>query len=378
MLRKAWRRLPLIALIVLTACEQAATPSGTASPTGGQTATGARQVRLTWMGMANVLIQVDKTNVLFNTYFSRLATSDFTGEGPVGLLHARSPLKPDPTELKRVLGAYGNIKLDYILTGHSHFDHSWETAAAAQLTNAKIIGPPSTCFQAFAQGIAGDQCTSVLGGEEIALGPGVKVRVVRLNHSGDPITSPTLHNPLELTKAPTPDPATGGLRAGIVDDFPNGGGGRGFLFTIDSPGRPLSFFLQDSASAVDFEQPVVVAGVDYGIPSRNMADAMKKAKLDAVDLWIYTGGKGLAQLATPILKPKFAIPNHWEGLFSPISKGLPTKYADAQLQAYMADQGIKLLPPCQLFDSWTLGADGVKSVSNKDIKEKLGLKDCQF
>ncbi len=370
--------LTFLGLVVAFACQgQGTSPTGQGSPQAAPGGGKTHDVKLTWMGMANWLIDVDGNQVLLNTYFSRLPQSDFTGEGPFGIARSVRPKVPDTKAYEAVTNAYGTLKPQFILTGHSNWDHSWETGRVAKMTGAKVVGPPSTCFQAFAQGIAANQCTPVVGGEQISLVPGLKVAVVHLNHSGDSVSGPTLHNPVELGKAPAPE-ADGGLRPGTLEDFPNGGGARGFLFSVDSPGKPFTFFFQDSASPTDFLQPVVVAGTDYGIPAQNIMDAMKKANVDRVDLWISTGSKGLAQLEMPILKPKFVIPNHWEGLFNAIEKGLPTKYSDPPLEAYIADSGAKLLPPCQYFDSWKAGASGVSTVSNSAIKQKLGLKDCQF
>jgi hypothetical protein len=34
-----------------------------------------------------------------------------------------------------------------LLTGHSHFDHSFDTAAWSRLTGAPIVGSKTTCLQ---------------------------------------------------------------------------------------------------------------------------------------------------------------------------------------------------------------------------------------
>ena len=108
--------------------------------------------------------------------------------------------------------------------------------------------------------------------------------VVRWNHSGDPATNPDQHNAVELSDVPRPDPATGGLRAGVTEDFPNGGGNRAFLFVVDGPQGRFSWFFQNSASAVDLTVPIVVNGVDYGAPLANLQRAMQQAGLESVDL----------------------------------------------------------------------------------------------
>ena len=89
-----------------------------------------------------------------------------------------------------------------------------------------------------------------MGGERIGR-KGVTLRVVRWNHSGDPAVNPEQHNPVELATVPKRDPATGGLRVGVAEDYPNGGGNRAFLFTVDGPDGRFSWSYQNSASPVD-------------------------------------------------------------------------------------------------------------------------------
>ena len=86
------------------------------------------------------------------------------------------------------------------------------------------------------------------------------------------------------------DPATGGLRAGVGEDYPNGGGNRAFLFTVDTTDGQVSFFVQNSASAFDLDKDIIVDGVSYGAPLKNLAAAMADAGLKQVDVWIGTGG----------------------------------------------------------------------------------------
>ena len=64
--------------------------------------------------------------------------------------------------------------------------------------------------------------------------------------------------------APHSDTANGGLRAGVAEDFPNGGGNRGFLFVVDGPQGRFSWFFQNSASAVDLQAPIVIDGKEGG------------------------------------------------------------------------------------------------------------------
>ena len=135
----------------------------------------------------------------------------------------------------------GADKLDVMLIGRSHFDHSWDAPEWSKLTGAEIIGGASTCLQAVSQAVESAQCRSVSGGEKISLGDGITMRVVRFNHSGN-ASNLIQHFARELYRPPVADPAMGGFRAGVGEDFPNGGGNRAFLLTVDSPEAQLSFF----------------------------------------------------------------------------------------------------------------------------------------
>ena len=71
--------------------------------------------------------------------------------------YTREPYGVDLASVTRVRDAVlGNAKLDYLLAGHSHFDHTWDTPTWAKLTGAPMIGGVSSCFQALAQGVAGN------------------------------------------------------------------------------------------------------------------------------------------------------------------------------------------------------------------------------
>jgi hypothetical protein len=216
-----------------------------------------------------------------------------------------------------------------------------------------------------------------LGRERISLADGVTMRVVRLNHSGDPAANPEQHNPVELKEAPAPDAATGGLRGGVAEDFPNGGGVRGYLFTVDGPQGQFSWFFQNSASAVDFNVPIVVDGMDYGAPIDNLKDAMKDAGLDSVNLWIGTGGAAIARLVVPIIRPKVYLPVHWDGLYDPFGPGMPRAYSDPALEQFLTGASVNLLKPGQYMDKWRLDKNGVQPVANTAVKRALGFSDVQ-
>jgi hypothetical protein len=211
----------------------------------------------------------------------------------------------------------------------------------------------------------------VNGGETLTLADGVTLRVIRWNHSGDPSVNPEQHNPTELSAVPKPDPVNSGLRAGVAEDFPNGGGNRAFLFVVETPGGRVSWFFQNSASAVDLAVPIVVDGTNFGAPLDNLKTAMRAAGLESVDLWIGTGGRQVAELVLPILKPKAYLPVHWDGLYGAFEAGVPRPYADESLQALLMASGVSLVQPRQYMDKWRLDRSGIRPIANAAVKEAL-------
>lgn len=340
-------------------------------------AAGPDHVDITWMSIANIHYHLGALQILTDGYITRIPESEFHGGGG-GYAWTRRPHRPDVAAVARVLDAIGGPeRVNLLLTGHSHWDHSFDTATWAKLTGAPIIGSITTCFEVMAENVPAQRCTPVYGREKIALADGVTLRVVRWNHSGDPAKNWEQHDPVELDAIPRPDPATGGLRAGVAEDFPNGGGNRAFLFTADGPQGRFSWFYQNSASAVDLHVPIVIGGVDYGAPIENLKAAMRDAGLASVDLWIGTGGRPIAELVVPAIRPKAYIPIHWDGLWEPFEAGMPWPFADAALEAFLAKSGVKLLKPGQYMEKWRLDSAGIRPLANTRVKQALGFSEVQ-
>ena len=349
-------------------------------------------VLLTWMSVTNWLFEAGDTRILTDGYITRIPEQAFSGVG----FATAAPAKPDVPAIQRLIAGLGTSgKINFILTGHSHFDHSFDTAAWAKLTGARIIGSRSTCLQAVAQGIPSSQCTAVEGGEVLPLGEHVSVRVVRWNHSGD-VSTPmgrVLYTPLELINSPSITSVTAGLRPGTLQDFPNGGGARAYLFTATTTDGPVHWFYSNTGNADTFLSP---AAVDKGFfqtqglsldnldfatqptpPQDNLRAALTAAGLDHVGLWIGYSDRRLSEEVCRTLRPQAHIPHHWDGLFSPFFAGLPFSYAtvagtDAVVE-FFKTQRVALLPPRQYMDKFTLTVNGVTPTANDEIKAVLGF-----
>jgi L-ascorbate metabolism protein UlaG (beta-lactamase superfamily) len=328
-------------------------------------------VDVTWFSISNVHFRVDTLDILADGYVTRIPGDVFSGETFSTTTRAA---RPDSVLVARTLAAFGGpSSVDVLITGHSHFDHAFDTGMWATLSGARVIGARTTCLQVEAQRVPAARCTAVNGGETIRLSPTVTMRVIRWNHSGSATTNPELHEPIELTAVPRVDPATGGLRAGVREDFPNGGGGRAYLFTVDAPGGRLSWFYQNSASPTDLAQPVVVDGVSYGPPLDNLKAAMRDAGLASVDLWVGTPSPQVAALVLPVLHPRAFLPIHFDDLAKPITDGLPAPFTNAAMEAALTSAGVRLVRPTQIFDRWRADATGVHPLENARMKQAFGL-----
>jgi hypothetical protein len=331
-------------------------------------------VDITWMSISNIYYEINGAGILTDGYFTRIPQTAFYGGGG-GLANTRMAYKPDVDAVKRVLNALGGKKhIQLLLTGHSHFDHSFDTATWSKLTGAAIVGSQTTCLQVVAQGVPPSRCRRVDGGEKINIADGATMRVVRWNHSGDSASNPEQHDPVELTAVPRIE-ADGGLHAGVAEAFPNGGGTRAFLFTVEGAQGRFSWFYQNSGSAVDLNVPIVINGKNYGAPIENLKTAMKDAGLQSVDLWIGTGGVAIAKLVLDVLKPKAYLPVHWDGLYGAFEAGVPRPFSDPPLEEYLAMHGVRLIKPAQYMDKWRLDASGFRPIENTVVKHALGFKD---
>ena len=110
-------------------------------------AVGPASVDITWMSMANLHYQIGSVGVVTDGYITRIPQDVFYG-GPSGLANTREPYQANRDGVARVLAALGGpTAVNWLLTGHSHWDHSFDTATWATLTGASVVGSVTTCFQ---------------------------------------------------------------------------------------------------------------------------------------------------------------------------------------------------------------------------------------
>ena len=113
-----------------------------------------------WLGTATFRLTIGDLVIFLDAYMDRVATAP-----PVGL-HAK-----DVT------------KAQFVVVGHSHFDHLAGAEVIAANTGAVIIGSNETCRVMRQHGVPRDQLLNSQGGERHRLGDGVTVRVFPSLHA---------------------------------------------------------------------------------------------------------------------------------------------------------------------------------------------------
>jgi L-ascorbate metabolism protein UlaG (beta-lactamase superfamily) len=119
------------------------------------------RVTLDWLGVATFRLTVGDLVLFLDAYLDRVPAAP-----SVGLATA---------DVERA---------DYVLVGHSHFDHLWGAERIAARTGATVIGSHETVRLLHdVDGVPDEQLVAVAGGEPIALPGGVRVRVFPSLHS---------------------------------------------------------------------------------------------------------------------------------------------------------------------------------------------------
>ena len=102
----------------------------------GLPAAGPAFVDITWMSVSNMYYELGPLHIVTDGYITRLPQGDFFGGGG-GYAETRRPFTPDVAAVTRVMNALGKpSRVNLLLTGHSHWDHSFDTATWSKLTGA--------------------------------------------------------------------------------------------------------------------------------------------------------------------------------------------------------------------------------------------------
>src|SRR5689334_19874400 len=116
--------------------------------------------QLDWYGCATFRLTLGEMVIFLDAYIDRIPSAAGTG------------LRADDID-----------RADWIIVGHSHFDHLWGAERIARRTGATIIGSHETVRVMESQGVPMSQLMAVAGGERIRLAHDVTVSVFPSLHS---------------------------------------------------------------------------------------------------------------------------------------------------------------------------------------------------
>lgn len=310
-------------------------------------ATPARQqpqsIAMTWFGITNWHYQVGELGILLD--------GETKNQGST----------PDAASVTKALTSLrrgGTV--DVILVGHEHGDHSVQVPEWAKQTGKPVYAPGPVCARFAANGLPASQCTTLKGGETLALNQDVDVHVVRWVHSVD------------------------------CDELSNGTGGPdtfGFLIVARTGkgDEKLNLFVTDSgAGGPDLTTPRIVNGVAQGSPLSNMNAAMKAAGLTHLDIW--QGGPESrmvyqARTVVPAFDVRTFMPHHLNSRASGtlrfnLSYGMHYAYKledQPKLKAFLEASSVPQVYPTNYFDKWEYTKTGIAKVANTQVKADYGL-----
>jgi L-ascorbate metabolism protein UlaG (beta-lactamase superfamily) len=117
-------------------------------------------ITLDWLGCATFRLKIDELVIFLDAFIDRTP-----GAPPVGITTAQVD------------------RADFVLVGHSHFDHLWGAERIARNTGATVIGSHESVRLMRDEEVAEEQCMAVAGGERIRLSDDVTVQVFPSQHS---------------------------------------------------------------------------------------------------------------------------------------------------------------------------------------------------
>lgn len=271
---------------------------------------------LEWLGTATFRLTIGELVLFLDTYMDRVAAAP-----PVGL------------------GAAEVTSADYILMGHSHFDHLGGADVIAKNTGAKIIGSNETCRVMRERGVPDGQLLASQGGERHGLAPGVSVRVLPGLHTCTWILTDVPADCVEaghmwLTQAERAQQpglgqriwAIGGTDEGkvILDHI------RGCAGSLND-GGPLQFLIETPAGSIFFQD---TTGCWTGVLEEISADAAILAAAGRANVDGEPIQGSLAQfiaMETKLLGARTVVLGHHDDWMPPVTKAIDAAPIRAEL-----------------------------------------------
>jgi L-ascorbate metabolism protein UlaG (beta-lactamase superfamily) len=272
------------------------------------------RVRVSWLGVATLLIEDGETAIMTDGFFSRpRARSAFLGQ-----------VEPDRALIAQSLDRAGVRKLAAVIPVHSHYDHAMDAPEVARLTGALLVGSESTANIGRGWGLPEDRIKVVGDGDALTFGR-FKVRFLAGRHVPSPFTGGSIDTPLVPP-----------VRSTAYFE------GTSYILHVEHEGRRLLIvgsagFVPGKLAGIDAETVFLGAGL-LGRQSEDYGHAY----------WDEIVAKVGARRVIPI---------HWDNFTLPLTEPLapmPCLFDDfgaalASLRKSAAASGVRL----QLINAWT-------------------------
>jgi L-ascorbate metabolism protein UlaG (beta-lactamase superfamily) len=142
-------------------------------------------LRVTFLGVASLLLDDGETAILTDGFFTRPAARDvFLGK-----------IAPDRDIIARSLDRARIRKLAAVIALHSHYDHVMDSPEVAQRTGAVLVGSNSTANVGRGWGLAEDRLRVVRDREVLHFGK-FEVTVIKSAHFPHPLAMGEINEPL--------------------------------------------------------------------------------------------------------------------------------------------------------------------------------------
>lgn len=128
-------------------------------------------LRVTWMGVATLLLEDGASALMSDGYFSRPSLARV----------AASKVSPSPARVDGCLAKAKVSRLAAVIPVHTHIDHAMDSALVADRTGAQLVGGESAANVGRGYGLAEDRLVVAVPGEPIPLGA-YEVTLVESHH----------------------------------------------------------------------------------------------------------------------------------------------------------------------------------------------------
>jgi L-ascorbate metabolism protein UlaG (beta-lactamase superfamily) len=264
---------------------------------------------LEWLGTATYRLTIDNLVVFLDAYMDRVPMAP-----PVGL------------------SAADVSRADFVLVGHSHFDHLAGAEVIAANTGAKIIGSNESCRVMRERGVPAAQLLPSQGGERYRLADGVTVRVFPSLHACTWVLSDAGCDEEEHGHTGLTQDERMSLPGGLVQritEFVGGGSeeARTLMQHIQTSagsmndGGPLVFLIEAPEQSIFFQD---TSGCWTGVLSQIRADTaiLAASARAAVDGEPIQGSlAGFVAMEAKLLGTKKVVLGHHDNWMPPITNG---------------------------------------------------------